>query len=265
MHSSQLLLVSFPDWEHFLQLLKAIVSKGLKYDYIQKNENIKKVKGKINISKHIQKNICNKQYDKVYCKYMERSVDIPENRLLKKTLLFCQQFILQMKGNESFKPIYQTISYCLGHFENVDSEIKKKENNNFQGVENNLELINELNSNANINENNEMDENLNNDVNNNNININEANYINNNIEDNIPENNIENNNIENNANENIGIGNIGESNNKENNNKALDENNLIVDNGGENNGGYEYIWRYKVFNIFFCEKRELIFKSNLYL
>ena len=109
---------------HFLQLVKAIVSKGLKNDYIQKNENIKKVKGKINISKHIQKNICNKQYDKVYCKYMERSVDIPENRLLKKTLLFCQQFILRIKENESFKPLYQTISYCLGHFENVGSDIE---------------------------------------------------------------------------------------------------------------------------------------------
>ena len=109
---------------HFLQLIKGIVSKGLKYDYIQKNENIKKVKGKINISKHIQKNIINQKYDRVYCKYMERSVNIPENRLLKKTLLFCQQFILRMKGNESFKTLYQTINYCLGHFENVDDDIE---------------------------------------------------------------------------------------------------------------------------------------------
>lgn len=109
---------------HFLQLVKDIVAKGLKADYIQKNENIKKVKGKIDISKHIQKNIINQKYDRVYCKYMERSVNNPENRLLKKTLLFCQQFIIRMKGNESFKAIYQTINYCLSHFENVDDQIE---------------------------------------------------------------------------------------------------------------------------------------------
>ena len=109
---------------HFLQLLKDIVSKGLKYDYIQKNENLKKIKGKIDISKHELKNVVNRKYDKVYCKYMERSINIPENRLLKKALIFCQQFILRMKGNESFKTLYQTINYCLGHFENVDENIQ---------------------------------------------------------------------------------------------------------------------------------------------
>lgn len=109
---------------HFLQLVKDIVSKGLKADYIQKNENIKKVKGKIDISKYIQKNIINQKYDRVYCKYMERSVNNPENRLLKKTLLFCQQFIIRMKGNESFKTLYQTINYYLIHFKNVDDQIE---------------------------------------------------------------------------------------------------------------------------------------------
>ena len=109
---------------HFLQLLKEIVAKGLKYDYIQKNENIKKVKGKINISKHEQKNVVNHRYDRVYCKYMERSVDTPENRLLKKTLLFCQQFIIRMKENEAFKTLYQTVNYCLSYFENVDNDIE---------------------------------------------------------------------------------------------------------------------------------------------
>ena len=109
---------------HFLQLLKGIVAKGLKYDYIQKNENIKKVKGKINIPKHEQKNVVNHRYDRVYCKFMERSVDTPENRLLKKTLRFCQQFIIRMKENEAFKTLYQTVNYCLSHFENVGDDIE---------------------------------------------------------------------------------------------------------------------------------------------
>lgn len=109
---------------HFLQLLKDIVSKGLKYDYIQKNENIKKIKGRINITKHEQINVANRKYDKVYCKFIERSVDTPENRLLKKTLLFCQQFIIRMKENEAFKSLYQTVNYCLSHFENVGDDIE---------------------------------------------------------------------------------------------------------------------------------------------
>lgn len=109
---------------HFLQLVKDIVVKGLKYDYIQKNENIKKVKGKIDIPKHERKNVFLCKYDKVYCKYTERSVNIPENRLLKKTLLYCQQFIIRLKGNESFKALYQTVNYCLSYFENVDENIE---------------------------------------------------------------------------------------------------------------------------------------------
>lgn len=109
---------------HFLQLLKDIVTKGLKYDYILKNENIKKVKGKINITKHERINVINHRFDQVYCKYMERSVDTPENRLLKKTLLFCQQFIIRMKENEAFKNLYQTVNYCLSYFENVGNNIE---------------------------------------------------------------------------------------------------------------------------------------------
>ena len=112
---------------HFLKLLKDIVSKGLRYDYIQKNESLKKVKGKIDISKHERKNIFNHKYDKIYCKYMERSVNIPENRLLKKALIFCQQFILRMRGNESFKELYKTINYCLSYFEKVDENIENWE------------------------------------------------------------------------------------------------------------------------------------------
>lgn len=109
---------------HFIKLITSIVNRGLKTDYIHKDENIRKIKGKINISKHEQKNVMTKRYDYVYCKYSERSVNTPENRLFKKALLFCRQFIFKMKENDSFSVINQKLNLCLSHFDFVDENIE---------------------------------------------------------------------------------------------------------------------------------------------
>lgn len=84
---------------HFLSLLNRLVKRGLKKDYITREENLKsKVKGRIMMGRHLQQNIFQQRQDKVYCQFQEYTDDTPENRLLKRALLFCEHIIGQWKN-----------------------------------------------------------------------------------------------------------------------------------------------------------------------
>ena len=112
---------------HFIMLINRIVSKGLRSDYIEKNENLKKVKGRIDISNNERRNVIYKRYDRVFCKYSERSVDIPENRLFKKALSYCKQYIIQMKNHDNYQTLVSRINNCLSAFCNVSDEFELQE------------------------------------------------------------------------------------------------------------------------------------------
>lgn len=112
---------------HFLILMKRITSKGLRSDYLERNENLKKVKGKIDIKNNESKNVICKRFDRVYCSYSERSVNIPENRLFKKTLLICKRYINRMVKHELYPELYTRINACLSVFEGVDENIELQE------------------------------------------------------------------------------------------------------------------------------------------
>ncbi len=74
---------------HFLNLVKKIVKKGLKRDYIWVENNLNsKIKGKILINQNIKQNIIKSRPDRTYCKYQEYSQNCLENKLIKKTLDF---------------------------------------------------------------------------------------------------------------------------------------------------------------------------------
>ncbi len=107
---------------HFLSLLKKLVKTGLKKGYVTIDENMKsKIKGKLLISQHLRKNILAKRADRNFCRYQEYSADIPENRLLKKALLFAQRYAQQNKSLE--KKASNDINKLLAVFENVSDEI----------------------------------------------------------------------------------------------------------------------------------------------
>lgn len=107
---------------HFLSLLQKLVKTGLKKGYITIDENMKsKIKGKLLISQHLRKNILAKRADRNFCRYQEYSADIPENRLLKKALLFAQRYAQQNKSLE--KKASNGINKLLAVFENVSDEI----------------------------------------------------------------------------------------------------------------------------------------------
>lgn len=109
---------------HYLSIVREIAKRGLKKDYVQREDNLKKVKGRIDIFRNERMNIQKKRYDKVYCHYQEYSEDTVENRLLKKALLFSQQ-ILQVDGiSASMLPLQHTIHECLSAFANVGDQIE---------------------------------------------------------------------------------------------------------------------------------------------
>ena len=109
---------------HFLSVVRAIVQGGLKKDYIQREENLKKVKGHISVLRHERTNVLRKRPDKVFCRYQEYSVDIPENRLLKKALHFVRQLLQTFPHSESRSSLEHTLNQCLSAFAHVSDEIE---------------------------------------------------------------------------------------------------------------------------------------------
>ena len=109
---------------HFLSVVKDIVKRGLKKDYVQREDNLKKVRGHIDISRNERMNVLKKRFDKVFCRYQEYSEDTLENRLIKKALVFSQQ-VLQIAGiSESLLSLQHTIHECLSAFGNVGDQIE---------------------------------------------------------------------------------------------------------------------------------------------
>ena len=109
---------------HFLSIVREIVKRGLKKDYVQCEDNLRKVRGRIDISRNERMNILQKRFDKVFCCYQEYSEDTLENRLIKKALVFSQQ-VLQIAGNsESLLSLQHTIHECLSAFGNVGDQIE---------------------------------------------------------------------------------------------------------------------------------------------
>ena len=109
-----------------LLLLKRIVRKGLKKSYYTVEENLNsRIKGKIQLGKHLKQNVFKNKLTSHVCRYQEFGMDSLENRFLKKVL----QFIISFKnthpnyfaGND--KSICELITYCSPHFELISEEI----------------------------------------------------------------------------------------------------------------------------------------------
>lgn len=104
---------------HYLTLLKHLVSKGLKKGYVIQEQNFQsKVKGRFFFQKHLTKNVFAKREDRAYCRFQEFTKDIPENRLLKKALIFSVRFLTQSNIKDVPK-----ISNIENAFENVSENV----------------------------------------------------------------------------------------------------------------------------------------------
>ena len=113
---------------HFISLLERLVKRGLKKDYIIRDENLKtKVKGRLLFSRHLQKNVFQQRSDRVYCQFQEYTDDIPENRLLKKALLFADKIINNyesLKSQSSYFEIQSRLSKLKNTLGGISDEIE---------------------------------------------------------------------------------------------------------------------------------------------
>ena len=117
---------------HFLSVVREVLRAGLKKDYVQREENLKKVKGHIAILRHERTNVLRKRPDKVYCRYQEYSEDIPENRLLKKALIFSRQILSTLPQEASRASLEHALHQCLSAFAHVGDEIEVSELKHFK-------------------------------------------------------------------------------------------------------------------------------------
>ncbi|SPW29394.1 5-methylcytosine-specific restriction enzyme subunit McrC [Edwardsiella tarda] len=68
----------------FLDSINTLVKKGIRSDYLYREDNINYLKGKLNTTQHLRKNIIHKQ--RFFCEYDEFLTDRPANRLLHSAL-----------------------------------------------------------------------------------------------------------------------------------------------------------------------------------
>jgi len=84
---------------HFICVIKRLLLKGLRKQYIIREENLKnKTKGHVLPFKTFQKNVIRGHAEKTYCRFQEYSCDTPENRLLKKALIAAISIVGNSQG-----------------------------------------------------------------------------------------------------------------------------------------------------------------------
>lgn len=111
---------------HYITLLEKVVRSGLKKGYVSIDENLKgKIKGHICLSEQLRCNIIPQRQDRNYCRFQIYTSDIPENRLLKKALLFSQLMLSNMMLHSR-------------HTAKIQNRINKL-NRAFDGISDNIE------------------------------------------------------------------------------------------------------------------------------
>ena len=108
---------------HFISVVKNLIKTGLKHDYLEVENNLRKIKGRLLFLKNERINVIPKRTDRAYCRYQEHTADIPENRLIKKALLFSRQVLSLMRSNSSMENVNQILSQCLDAFQGVSEDI----------------------------------------------------------------------------------------------------------------------------------------------
>lgn len=97
----------------FLEELAVLVRKGIKSDYITKEENLSFLKGKLKVGEQIKKNSIHKE--RFYVEYQEFLSDRAENRLIKTTLHYLYKKSHATKNQQRIREflfVFDEISLC---------------------------------------------------------------------------------------------------------------------------------------------------------
>jgi 5-methylcytosine-specific restriction enzyme subunit McrC len=98
----------------FLKELSKLIQKGIKSDYITKEENLKFLKGKLKVNQQIKKNYIHKE--NFFVEYQEFLSDRVENRLIKTTLEFLYKKSKSSKNQQRIREflfVFDDISKSL--------------------------------------------------------------------------------------------------------------------------------------------------------
>lgn len=106
---------------HFLSVVKRIVRRGLKKGSVSKEENLSKVRGRILFARNFRMNIVSGHANRVFCRFVEMSVDIPENRLIKRALQFSERICRRMtrQGQRRGLVLQMDVRHLLAAFSDV--------------------------------------------------------------------------------------------------------------------------------------------------
>ena len=111
---------------HYVTLLEQLSRNGLRKNYVRREENLQsKIRGKILFNQHLKQNVFNKREDRIFCGYQEYTVDTPENRLLKKALVFAKnnlESIPSLKAEMQDK-IFSKLAPVESAFEGVSEDV----------------------------------------------------------------------------------------------------------------------------------------------
>ena len=107
---------------HFISIVKKLLKRGLKRNYIIREENLKsKVRGHILPLRNLQKNILRGHAEMVFCRFQEYSIDYPENQLIKRALLASESLLLGLKSKNN--SLLFIIRQLITSFDGVSSDI----------------------------------------------------------------------------------------------------------------------------------------------
>lgn len=113
---------------HFLQLTKEIVKKGLKKSYYRVLRDITgSVKGKLMVSQTIKRNLVKNKSFNTYCSFDEFGTNTLENRLLKKALVFVQNYLQNSRSTDSIEYTFESLGYIMPAFEQIDGDVQLNE------------------------------------------------------------------------------------------------------------------------------------------
>lgn len=90
----------------YLKEVRALVKRGIKSDYIVREDNLNYYKGKLVVKEQIKYNFAHKEH--FYVQYDEYLIDRPENRLIKATLMKLKNF---SSSAENQKEIRQLLTF----------------------------------------------------------------------------------------------------------------------------------------------------------
>lgn len=116
---------------YYLNLVTAIVKKGLRSDFVGREERLKgRIKGKIMMSRYVKHGVANNRKDLVDCRFEEYDVDCLDNRILKKALLVAETMIENTKtawGSGMYEKMKGLLRFCMPAFEHVSADVNARE------------------------------------------------------------------------------------------------------------------------------------------